>query len=150
MSDYVRAKVIRYPLDDFYENMKFDDMFELEEFFEKIDNDFEAYSSTPNTFTLENTYGNHASHIYLDYILNYEYGSDMGDYGISYELTEEQKEKLSKYVGNHMVTAIDLKEEDVTLIIDSTNCNLGVFEDGKIYIEVKTTTNKLDVDFQYL
>lgn len=49
------------------------------------------------------------------------------------ELTEAQKEKLSKYVGNHLVTALDLKEEDVTLIIDSTNCNLGVFEDGKIY-----------------
>lgn len=54
------------------------------------------------------------------------------------ELTEEQKEKLSKYVGNHMVTAIDLKEEDVTLIIDSTNCNLGVFEDGKIYTKPRS------------
>ena len=31
MSDYVRAKIIRYPLDDFYKKMKFDDMFELEE-----------------------------------------------------------------------------------------------------------------------
>lgn len=57
------------------------------------------------------------------------------------ELTEEQKEKLSKYVGNHMVTAIDLKEEDVTLIIDSTNCNLGVFEDGKIYMFFNDTGN---------
>lgn len=77
MSDYVRGKVIRYPLDDFYEKMKFDDEYELEEFFKKIDSDFEAYSSTPNTFTFENTYGNHTSHIYLDYILNYEYGSDI-------------------------------------------------------------------------
>ena len=40
MSDYVRAKVIRYPLDDFYKKMKFDDEYELEEFFEKIDNNF--------------------------------------------------------------------------------------------------------------
>lgn len=54
------------------------------------------------------------------------------------ELTEAQKEKLSKYVGNHLVTALDLKEEDVTLIIDSTNCNLGVFEDGKIYTKPRS------------
>ena len=74
MSDYVRAKVIRYPLDDFYEKMKFNSEYELEEFFEKIDTNFEAYSSTLDTFTLENTYGNRKSHIYLDYILNYEYG----------------------------------------------------------------------------
>ena len=57
------------------------------------------------------------------------------------ELTEAQKEKLSKYVGNHLVTALDLKEEDVTLIIDSTNCNLGVFEDGKIYMFFNDTGN---------
>ena len=36
MSDYVRGKVIKYPLDDFYEKMKFDGQYELEEFFEKF------------------------------------------------------------------------------------------------------------------
>ena len=102
MSDYVRAKVIRYPLDDFYKKMKFDDEYELEEFFKKIDNNFGAYSSTPNTFTLQNTYGNHKSHIHLDYILNYEYGSDMGDYGIAYDLTEEQKEKWEEKFGKYL------------------------------------------------
>lgn len=104
MSDYVRTKVIRYPLDDFCERMKFDNEYKLEEFFEKVDRDFEFYSSRPNTFTIESTYGNQKSHIYLDYILNYEYGLDMGDYGISYELNEEQKEKwkgrFSKYLND--------------------------------------------------
>ena len=61
------------------------------------------------------------------------------------ELTEAQKEKLSKYVGNHLVTAIDLKEDDVTLIIDSTNCNLGVFEDGEIYMFFNDTGNGIKV-----
>lgn len=102
MSDYVRAKVIRYPLDDFYKKMKFDNEFELEEFFEKIDNSFETYSSMLDTFTFGYTYGNNKSHIYLDYILNYEYGSDMGDYGISYELTEEQKEKWKDRFGKYL------------------------------------------------
>ncbi len=102
MSDYVRAKVIRYPLNSFYKKMGFKNSEELESFFEKIDKNFEAYSSKLDTFTLEYTYGNHKSYIYLDYILNYEYGSDMGDYGMAYELTEGQKEKwkdkFSKYL----------------------------------------------------
>lgn len=103
MSDYVRAKVIRYPLDDFYKKMKFDDMFELEDFFKRIDKTFGSYSSHLNTFTIKSTW-NGESHYYLDYFLNYGYGSDMGDYGISYELNEEQKEKwkdkFSKYLKN--------------------------------------------------
>lgn len=102
MSDYVRRKVIRYPLDDFYKKMKFDDEYELEELFKKIDNNFDAYSSALDTFALENTYGNHKSHIYLDYILNFDYGSDMGDYGIAYDLTEEQKGKWEEKFGKYL------------------------------------------------
>ena len=97
MSDYVRAKVIRYPLDDFYKKMKFDDEYELEEFLKNIDKNFENY-----TFAVNYTYGNNTSHIYLDYTLNYEYGSEMGDYGISYELTEEQKEKWKDKFGKYL------------------------------------------------
>lgn len=101
MSDYVRAKVIRYPLDDFYKKMKFDDMFELEEFFKGIDETFGSYSSHLNTFTVKCTW-NGELHYYLDYFLNYEYGSDMGDYGISYELTEGQKEKWKDRFGKYL------------------------------------------------
>ena len=97
MSDYVRAKVIRYPLDDFYKKMKFDDEYELEEFLKNIDKNFENY-----TFAVKYTYGNNTSHIYLDYTLNYEYGSDMGDYGISYELTKEQNEKWKDKFGKYL------------------------------------------------
>lgn len=97
MSDYVRTKVIRYPLDDFYKKMKFDDEYELEEFLKNIDKNFENY-----TFAVHYTYGNNTSHIYLDYTLNYEYGSEMGDYGISYELTEEQKEKWKDKFGKYL------------------------------------------------
>ncbi len=101
MSDYVRAKVIRYPLDDFYKKMKFDNMFELEEFFKGIDKTFGSYSSHLNTFIVECTW-NREPHYYLDYFLNYEYGADMGDYGISYELTEEQKGKWKDRFGKYL------------------------------------------------
>lgn len=57
------------------------------------------------------------------------------------ESSEEQLETIGEYFGNHIVTAIDLKEDDVTLIIDSTNCNLGVFEDGEIYMFFNDTGN---------
>lgn len=102
MSDFVRKKVIRYPLNDFYKKMKFRDEYELENFFEKIDENFDVYSSELNTFTLEYAYGNNDSHFYLDYILNYEYGADMGDYGIAYDLTEEQKEKWEEKFGKYL------------------------------------------------
>ena len=61
------------------------------------------------------------------------------------ESSEEQLETIGEYFGNHIVTAIDLKEDDVTLIIDSTNCNLGVFEDGEIYMFFNDTGNGIKV-----
>lgn len=38
----------------------------------------------------------------------------------------------TKLFGNHAVIAVDLKEQNVTLIIDPTNLCLGVFKNGKI------------------
>ena len=81
--------------------MKFDDVYELEEFFKGIDETFGICSSHLNTFTVECTC-NGEFHYYLDYFLNYEYGSDMGDYGISYELTEGQKEKWKDRFGKYL------------------------------------------------
>ena len=37
-------------------------------------------------------------------------------------------------VGNHMVVLVDIKEEDLTLVVDPTNPSLGVFKDGQIYM----------------
>ena len=36
--------------------------------------------------------------------------------------------------GNHMVTAVDIKEKNITLVLDPTNPGIGVFRDGKIYL----------------
>lgn len=37
-------------------------------------------------------------------------------------------------IGNHLVTAIDLPHENLTLIIDSTNPSIGVFKNGNIHM----------------
>ena len=41
---------------------------------------------------------------------------------------------LTKFTGNHMVTAIDLNKDGITLIIDPTNPSLGVYKNGKIHM----------------
>lgn len=43
-------------------------------------------------------------------------------------------DESTKTIGNHAVVAVDLKEDDITLIIDPTACVMGVFKDGKITI----------------
>lgn len=48
------------------------------------------------------------------------------------------KDSMNKIIGNHLVVAVDLKEENITMIIDPTNALLGVFKDGKITLLNKT------------
>lgn len=40
----------------------------------------------------------------------------------------------TKIIGNHMVTAVDIPDKDITLILDPTNPGIGVFVDGKIHM----------------
>lgn len=47
---------------------------------------------------------------------------------------------LSDFVGNHMVSCVKLKNEDVILIVDPTNPSIGVLENGKI----KMLSNAVD------
>lgn len=54
---------------------------------------------------------------------------------IVYELqTITQNDDILNVLGDHAVVAVDLKKENITLIIDPTNICLGVFKDGKITI----------------
>lgn len=39
---------------------------------------------------------------------------------------------VTDFIGNHMVTAVDIPDKEITLIIDSTNPSLGVYQNGKI------------------
>ncbi len=57
-----------------------------------------------------------------------KYG-DILFYNIIYAIREESSEDI---LGNHVVVAVDVKEDNITLIIDPTACAIGVFKDGKI------------------
>lgn len=58
--------------------------------------------------------------------------------GQNVQVTQD-KEKLTQkianeLVGNHMVSVIEIPEDNTTLIVDPTNPGIGVYKDGKIYM----------------
>lgn len=83
MSDYVREKVIRYPIEE--EMLEAYNANDLEELIEILEDKSPEFKSSPEKgfFTIEYS-DNYIG--YLDYILNYEYGACEGDFGISREL----------------------------------------------------------------
>lgn len=48
--------------------------------------------------------------------------------------SQNEKELIKKILGNHAIVAVDIKSDNVTLLIDPTNPSLGVYKDGKIKI----------------
>jgi hypothetical protein len=45
-----------------------------------------------------------------------------------------ESKDTTKITGNHMVTAVDIPNENITLILDTTNPGIGVFKNGKIHM----------------
>ena len=111
MSDYVKKKVIRYPIDaEVAIAYKCDDFWDLEDKFKEIDKDFGNWKLKPR-FELDSSYNSKQgkSRYYLDYILNYEYGACDGDFGISQELTEKLKDKY-KPIFEKFIEDIDVNK----------------------------------------
>lgn len=50
---------------------------------------------------------------------------------------------LDKFMGNHMITLVDLKKDNITLAIDSTNAGIGVLKNGKLVM-----FNNLEGDYE--
>lgn len=46
---------------------------------------------------------------------------------------ELQRIISNNIVGNHMVSIIDIPEEEISLMVDSTNLCIGIYRNGKIY-----------------
>ncbi len=46
----------------------------------------------------------------------------------------EELEKSKEKTGNHVMTAVDIKSDNVTLLVDPTNLSLGIYKDGKMYM----------------
>lgn len=59
--------------------------------------------------------------------------------------SEFTDELITNTVGNHMVSCIKLKEDDVLLIVDPTNPSIGVLKNGKIYMLSSVAVNGLEV-----
>jgi len=48
------------------------------------------------------------------------------------EENESSPDILAKIFGNHMVTLVDVKEDNLTLVLDPTNPGIGIYKDGDI------------------
>ena len=85
MSDYVKKKVLRFPLSKeiLKGKDKYDWVEDMENKHPKVFN-----SQGINTFEPSDT-----EEDYLDYVLEYSYGEESGDYGYTWKLTEKEKEK---------------------------------------------------------
>ena len=47
-------------------------------------------------------------------------------------LREIIDDKLAVFTGNHVVVLVDIKEEEITLVLDPTNRGIGLYKDGDI------------------
>lgn len=54
---------------------------------------------------------------------------------------DEIKVDLTNVIGNHMVSLIDIPEQNVTLVVDITNPSIGVLKNGEIFM-FSTKNNK--------
>jgi hypothetical protein len=92
MSDYVKNKVLRYPIpQEILNKYEKDDLYYVyEELFPSL-----FIYNKPDCFTITWSYDeeNRKGNYYLDYLLESHYGTDAGDWGYSRELTKEEKDK---------------------------------------------------------
>ena len=64
---------------------------------------------------------------------------------------EEQEEAsgdfdITKIVGNHMVTLVDLNDKNITLVLDPTNPGIGIYRDGNIIMLNTAKENLVQYD----
>lgn len=99
MSDYVYKKVVRYPIIDKYiQSLNIPNVEDVIDYlmqpqFKSItvgNNKKEGYFDSEYTIDY---YHNYEENKFIDYILEYEYGSGKGDFGRSRYLSEKEKDK---------------------------------------------------------
>lgn len=59
------------------------------------------------------------------------------------ELSDFTTQCVTNVTGNHMVSCIKLKEDNILLIVDPTNPSIGVLKNGKIYMLSNTVSDGL-------
>ena len=95
MSDYVREKVVRLPVDaerltQFYKVDSLGDLEDVPELKELFD-----WKRNFDKFQASST-----GEDYIDYVLDYSYGVEYGEWGRNRELTETEKDKYEEWFKN--------------------------------------------------
>lgn len=90
MSDYVKKKVIRLPFpENLIDKLEVDSCWDCESYLkEKFG--FDLWDKRPGGFEIDCT----EKRNYLDYVVDYKYGSEAGDWGHAWYLNEED---INKY-----------------------------------------------------
>lgn len=105
MSDYVRRKVIRYPLDD----RDCHDLFDRINLSKK-DEPFDIVGC------LDYNQKGDPQMVFLDYILIDTYGEDCGDFGKVRELHPSEKDKYGKIFGDFFEGLLDIDKDKLRLV----------------------------------
>ena len=125
MSDYVKKKVIRYPIEkEIFDYYKIEDYeWDIVDKFKEIDSQFEEFPEK-GEIGFDCTYNDkeEKNKYYIDYVLSYKYGVDCGDFGISQLLTEEQKEKY-KPIFEKFIPDIDTNKFRLVLFCYYNGCD---------------------------
>ena len=97
MSDYIRKKVIRYPIsEDDLTYLGIKNAYDISELpaYKSL---FIAYGQSIKAFDIETVYDLNDNKVaFLDYVLEYEYGVDDNEFGKTRALRDEEREKYSK------------------------------------------------------
>lgn len=63
---------------------------------------------------------------------------------------EQENEEIKLQISNHRIVAVDLKDEDITLLIDPTWLGLGIYKDGAIHMFNETQDNEAIYKTEFL
>ena len=61
-------------------------------------------------------------------------------------LSNDEINELTEVIGNHAVTFVDVPEDNLIIVLDPTNPGIGIYKDGKIYMQNSRLENGTDFE----
>ena len=59
---------------------------------------------------------------------------------------ESTEDKMADFFGNHMITLVDIKSDNLIMVLDPTNPGIGIYQNGKIEMLNSVKGNEIDFD----
>ena len=59
---------------------------------------------------------------------------------------ESTEDKMTEFFGNHMITLVDIKSDNLIMVLDPTNPGIGIYQNGKIEMLNSVKGNEIDFD----